>query len=89
MRVLLVLAVAQVALGTWVEVEEWAQFKLAHGKTYADQFVELKHMQTYAANKAYIAKHNAEADAGLHTFRLGVNKYADMTNEEFRDMMTR
>lgn len=59
---LLVLALAQVAFGTWVEeVEEWAQFKLAHGKTYADQFIELKHMQTYSANKAYIAKHNAQA----------------------------
>ena len=88
MRVLLVLALAQVALGTWVDVHEWAQFKRAHGKTYADSGVELKHMKTYAANKAYINKHNAEADAGQHTFRLGVNKYADMTNDEFRALMT-
>ncbi|KAF0305907.1 Cathepsin L [Amphibalanus amphitrite] len=89
MRVLLVLALAQAALGTWVDVDEWANFKRAHGKNYADQFVELKHMQTYAANKAYINKHNAEADAGLHTYRLGINKYADMTNEEFSALMTR
>ena len=87
MRVLLALALAQVVLGTWVDVDEWAQFKLTHGKTYVDQFSELKHMQTYAANKAYIKKHNAEADAGLHTYRLGINKYADMTNEDFRAMM--
>ena len=87
MRVLLALVLAQVALGTWVDVDEWTQYKLTHGKTYSDQFIELKHMQTYAANKAYINKHNAEADAGMHTFRLGINKYADMTNEEFRAMM--
>ena len=87
MRVPLVLALVQVALGTWVDVDEWAQFKLTHGKTYTDQFVELKHMQTYAANKAYINKHNAAADAGLHKYRLGINKYADMTNEEFRATM--
>ena len=30
-----------------------------------------------------IAKHNAEKALGLHTFTLGVNKFADMTHEEF------
>ncbi|XP_037080464.1 procathepsin L-like [Pollicipes pollicipes] len=87
MKLLLVTVLAHAALGGWVDVDEWAQFKLTHSKLYADQFDELKHMKTYATNKAYVAKHNAEADAGLHTHWLGVNKYADMTSEEFRAQM--
>ncbi len=35
-----------------------------------------------------IERHNAEADQGLHTFRMGVNQYADMTGEEFAALLT-
>jgi hypothetical protein len=38
-------------------------------------------------NLKYIEKHNKEADAGKHTFWLAMNKYGDMTNEEFRKQM--
>lgn len=32
-----------------------------------------------------ITKHNLEAAAGLHTYTLGVNQFADLTNEEWRN----
>ena len=35
-------------------------------------------------NFAYIKQHNREAELGLHTFTLGVNQFADWTNDEFR-----
>ena len=34
-------------------------------------------------NLRLIQKHNAEHALGLHTFALGVNKFADLTSEEF------
>jgi hypothetical protein len=34
-------------------------------------------------NLEYIEKHNKEADAGEHTYWLGMNKFGDMTNEKF------
>ena len=37
----------------------------------------------FADNLRVIRKHNAEHALGLHTFTLGVNKFADMSNEEF------
>ena len=33
----------------------------------------------------YILKHNQEAEQGKHTFRLGINQFADVTNEEWKN----
>lgn len=87
LKLLLITLLVPFTLGAWVELEEWNNFKLTHGKQYTHQFEELKRMKTYAVNKAYVLKHNAEADAGQHTYWLAVNKFADMTNEEFRSQM--
>lgn len=35
-------------------------------------------------NLQFIDQHNAEADAGIHTFWLGLNRFVDLTNEEYR-----
>ena len=37
----------------------------------------------FAENLKFIKKHNAEYEAGLQTFTVGVNRFADITNEEF------
>ena len=37
----------------------------------------------FAENLEFINRHNAEYEAGLHTFIVGVNEFADMTNAEF------
>ena len=40
---------------------------------------------TFAKNLAFINKHNQEAAQGKHTFRVAVNEFADLTNEEWRE----
>lgn len=40
-------------------------------------------LQVYADNKAYVEKHNAEHAAGKHTFTVELNKFADLTTEEW------
>ncbi|CAG2115680.1 unnamed protein product [Medioppia subpectinata] len=45
---------------------------------------EPKRRQIFADNYRTVVEHNTEADAGLHPYRLGVNEFADMTDEEFR-----
>lgn len=35
----------------------------------------------------YIEKHNFEADLGRHSYRLGMNKYGDLTNTEYRKQL--
>ena len=41
----------------------------------------------YDANIELIKRVNAEHDAGTSSIRLGVNDFADMTNEEYRMML--
>ncbi len=42
-----------------------------------------RRQQIYADTLAMIQQHNAEADAGAHNFRLGVNQFSDMTSAEW------
>lgn len=41
-------------------------------------------LEVFRDNLRYIDAHNAEADAGLHTFRLGLTPFADLTLDEYR-----
>ena len=51
-------------------------------RDYDDEERETR-QQVYADTVALIQKHNAEADAGAHSFRLGVNQFSDMTSSEW------
>ncbi|KAK6184878.1 hypothetical protein SNE40_007240 [Patella caerulea] len=62
--------------------EEWEAFKTSYGKVYKGK-EELYRRKIWNDNLAYIQKHNLEADRNLHSFRVGMNEYGDMTNEEF------
>jgi hypothetical protein len=39
--------------------------------------------RVFEDNLRFISAHNSEADAGLHSFRLGVNQFSDLTQEEW------
>jgi cathepsin L len=41
----------------------------------------------WESNLKIVQEHNLEADLGLHTYWLGMNAYADMTNAEFNRVM--
>ncbi|XP_074582651.1 oryzain alpha chain-like [Curcuma longa] len=40
--------------------------------------------EVFKENLRLVEEHNAAADRGEHAFRLGMNRFADLTNEEFR-----
>jgi len=63
----------------------WNKFKKAHTKQFESIELENYRYGIFKANLDLIEKHNADAALGIHTYRLGVNKYADMTPEEFRE----
>ncbi|XP_015794389.1 cathepsin L1 [Tetranychus urticae] len=63
---------------------EWESFKAKHNKVYADEREEAWRKTVFLYNLKKIQAHNERADNGEHTYRLGVNKFADLTYEEFK-----
>jgi len=59
-------------------------WKAQHGKLNSVLGQDDKRYEIFKDNLKYIDEHNAAADAGVHSFRLGLNRFADLTNEEYR-----
>ncbi|XP_066344675.1 oryzain alpha chain-like [Miscanthus floridulus] len=62
----------------------YAEWMATHGRTYNAIGEEERRYQVFRDNLRYIDEHNAAADAGVHSFRLGLNRFADLTNDEYR-----
>ncbi|XP_072258360.1 cathepsin 8-like [Pyxicephalus adspersus] len=61
--------------------EEWHAWKLKYGKTYTSLEEEESRRKAWEDNWHMVQNHNAQADQGLSTFRMGMNHFADMTAE--------
>jgi len=83
MKILLALALIQLAAGFDLNHPEWVSFKNTHGKTYSHPAEEGARLAIFMENKRIIDEHNA----GDHSFKMGVNKFADITNAEYRQML--
>ncbi|XP_047530882.1 cathepsin L-like [Vanessa atalanta] len=82
---LLLVVVAVVGAESIVELisEEWDAFKHKHQKSYENETEEQFRMKIYAQNKLKMEEHNRRFESGQVTYRVGVNKYADMMHHEF------
>nr|QOV03074.1 cathepsin L3 [Dysdercus peruvianus] len=66
--------------------QEWEHFKQTHGKTYRNQREENYRQNVFLQNKQKIDEHNKQYSLGRTTFTVKINKFADLTNEEFRKL---
>jgi cathepsin L len=64
----------------------WKTWKNVHNKQYSTSEERLRR-EIWESNLQIVNDHNIEADLGLHTYWLGMNAYADMTNKEFVQVM--
>lgn len=62
-------------------VEKHEKWMAAYGRVYKDDAEKKKRYQIFRKNAEYIESFNK---AGTKTYRLSVNHFADLTNEEFR-----
>ncbi|XP_014273553.1 procathepsin L-like [Halyomorpha halys] len=69
------------------EDEEWNAYKIKYGKSYATKEEDQLRKNIYFDNKHRIVKHNNLHANGIKTYKLGVNKFADMTSTEFSKFM--
>lgn len=63
--------------------DEWLLFKKAFNKTYSNFDVEIKRNSIWENNLKMIVQHNEEADLRMHTYRLEMNEFGDLTHKEF------
>jgi len=66
--------------------QQWKLWKSTHNKQYSS-VDETVRRGIWESNLQKVQEHNLEADLGVHTYWLGMNAYADMTNEEFNRVM--
>jgi len=82
---LLLIAIASANFFSEDEIAtSFEEFKQIYNKQYNNEEQETFRKEIFAYNLEYIVKHNIEADNGIHSFRLAVNNFADMSNSEFR-----
>ncbi|OQV16548.1 Cathepsin L1 [Hypsibius exemplaris] len=67
--------------------QDWDDWKTAHGKSYPTKKEEIKRRVIWENNLATIQHHNLQASLGKHSFTIGMNKFGDMLNSEFVEMM--
>ncbi|XP_036443811.1 cathepsin L1-like isoform X2 [Colossoma macropomum] len=87
MRVLLALTtLVVVARAASVSLEdlEFHAWKLKFGKGYGSVEEESQRKMIWLDNRKLVQEHNMLADQGIKSYRLGLNHFADMDNNEFQ-----
>jgi hypothetical protein len=59
----------------------WTNFKKGYGIVYNTSVEEVDRFKIFANHVKFIIQHNLEQDLGLHTYRVGINKFATMVNK--------
>lgn len=58
-----------------------------YSKTYQNETEENRRKAVFLENKNKITEHNELFEKGLVTYKMGLNKYSDLTADEFRSRM--
>jgi len=66
--------------------DQWKLWKNVHNKRYSDADEQIRR-DIWETNLKIVQDHNIQADLGVHSFYLGMNKFADLTISEFVKMM--
>ncbi|XP_074028392.1 cathepsin L-like proteinase [Leptinotarsa decemlineata] len=87
MKLLAFFAAVLLAVNASTDKDQWVAFKQTHGKTYKSLLEERTRFGIFQNNLRTIEEHNAKYERGEETYYLGVNHFADMTQEEFSHML--
>jgi len=91
MQSISVLAVLAIAFSCTLALDvtlnqHWQLWKSTNNKLYSDADEHVRR-GIWESNLKLVQDHNLKADLGVHTFWLGMNKYADLTVSEFVKVM--
>ncbi|CAH1119546.1 unnamed protein product [Phaedon cochleariae] len=84
-KFLIVLMASVVVLAANLSDEdEWKNFKLTHQKSYDTPEEEARRLEIFTKNLRAIRAHNEKFARGETSYTQGINQFADLTEEEFR-----
>jgi len=86
----LLLALLPLTLASPQDMEHnllWENFKTQESKLYSSVEEDAARKEVFRSNLARIAAHNLREEAGLETWRMETNQFADLTGQEFEDLM--
>ncbi|KAK9887527.1 hypothetical protein WA026_023249 [Henosepilachna vigintioctopunctata] len=66
--------------------DKWEKFKVDHNRKY-NETENIRRKKIFMETLEYIEAHNKKAKDGLASYGLAVNKFADWTDEEKRQML--
>ncbi|XP_078279486.1 cathepsin L.1 isoform X1 [Rhinoraja longicauda] len=89
MELLLMLTAVSLTTAASITVEDmqWHAWKKEFGKSYSSVEEGAHRMEVWLSNLKTVLMHNLRADQGLTTYRMEVNAYADLSNEEYRKLI--
>ncbi|XP_012692203.2 procathepsin L-like [Clupea harengus] len=86
---LLIIAAASLAVVSCASLSledlEFHAWKLKFGKSYRSPKEEAQRKLTWLSTRPRVLAHNILADQGIKTYRMGMNQFSDMDNEEYRN----
>ena len=84
MKTLVFLTLFAAATATFQYTAEWELWKREHGRDYHTEEEETHRHTIWEEHKKYVDVHNKRAD--IFGFTLAMNQYADLHNDEFRQI---
>merc|ERR1739848_144479 len=64
---------------------QWESWKHQHNKIYNSINTKNKKYEIFTKNRAFINEHNSRFSKNLESYAVKLNKFADLSNEEFSD----
>ncbi|XP_063534599.1 procathepsin L-like [Cydia strobilella] len=69
------------------DLKSFGNFKLEHKKRYKSAVEEVRRLQIYVQNQLKIMQHNMRFEQGLVSYKLKLNQYSDLDDDEFEHNM--
>ncbi|XP_014239947.1 protein CTLA-2-beta isoform X2 [Cimex lectularius] len=64
--------------------ETWESWKVTYSKSYATPEEEAKRKEIWETTKKRVKEHNEKYEKGEVTFKMGVNQFADLEEQEWK-----
>ncbi|KAJ8984234.1 hypothetical protein NQ317_007466 [Molorchus minor] len=87
MKFLVIFASVVLAISATTDQELWLQFQKTYGREYRNLREAQVRFTIFQQNLRKIEEHNAKYEAGEKSYYLGVTRFADKSEEEFRAML--